>query len=326
MDGSDIKISIAHQNSFGTPVTAVGSFMAIPILSETLAADKPPLEINNMRGVHDAGPTKEGPNAISGGFEAEVNPISIGHLLKAAFGQPTSTKVASAAVYSHVFVPNSADFDRYAAQRPLTIVKDFADGSSADLFSDMLCSTLALSIANGELLKVSAEFLGGKQGHKAAIATAFEDTARGFSWDVASVSAGGVAVEEVMGATITLDNALANKHTLNNSKEPSRTKRDGFRSVMVEGNMLFETHSHYLDWKNQTEQNFKLHLASTGIAISSGYTDALTLECPTFKYDEFKPNASGAGQIEVAFKGRGIFNVGSGHSLKATLVNTATAY
>ena len=326
MYGSDMKISIAHQNSFGTPVTAVGSFTAIPVLSETLAGDKPPLEINNMRGVHDAGPTKEGANSISGGFEAEANPISIGALLKAAFGTPTSTKANSASVYTHVFVPDSADFDQFAAMRPLTIVKDFADGSSADLFSDMVCSNIALSIANSELLKVSVEFLGGKQGHKASIATAFEDTSRAFAWDVASMSTGGVAVEEVMDCTITLDNALSNKHTLNTSKEPSRTKRDGFRTVMVEGNMLFETHSHYLDWKNQTEQNFKMHLASTGSAISSGYTDSLTLECPTFKYDEFKPNAGGAGQIEVAFKGRGIFNVGSGHSLKATLVNTVAAY
>jgi len=321
-----MKISIAHQNSYGTAVTAASSFMAIPVLGETFANEKPVLEVNNMRGVYDAQTPKEGPNSVSGGMEAEANPISLGNLLKTVLDTPTSTKANSASVYTHVFLPNSVDFDRFAANRPVTILKDFADGSSGDLMYDMIGSSLALSIANGELLKISTEFMGGKQGMKAAVSSTFEDVARAFTWDTTSVSLGGVAVEEILDLSVTIDCALTNRHTLNASKEPSRTKRDGLRSVAVEGNILFETMSHYLAFKNRTEQNLKLHLVGTGSEISSGYNDALTIECPSFTFDEFKPNASGPGMIEVPLKGRSTYNVGSGHSVKVTLVNTATAY
>jgi len=324
MYGDLAKIGIAFQNSFGTPITTANSFHPVPFLSESVSVEKPPIVIGNMRGTFDEGPIKEGLTNVAGDIDCEAHPITLGALLKAVLGGPTSTKVSSASVYNHVYLPSSLDWGSFAAFPPFTLNKDFGDSSSSDQFSDLQGTKLQLSIANGELLKAKLSILGGKHAQVAAVSLTQPDTSRAWTWDVASVSIGGSANADAVALTVTIDNALANKYTLNGTKTPAKTKRGGRRTVAVEGTMLFESKAEYQNFLNYTAQNFKLTLA--GGIISSGYTDTLAIELPQFTYDEFKPVAGGTGQIEVPVKGRGTFDIGSGHAAKVTLTNTKAAY
>jgi len=206
----------------------------------------------------------------------------------------------------------------------MTINKDFGDGSSADLMYDMVGDKLALSIANGELLKAKLTVLGGKHTQRATVALTQPDTSRAWTWDVASIAIAGAANADIMDMNITIDNASENRYTLNGTKTPAKTKRGGNRMIGVEGTMLFDNKTEYQNFLNYTEQNFKATL--TGGTISSGYTDTLVVEVPTMMYEEFKPNAGGPGQIEVGFKGSAIYNANSGHAAKFTLTNTHAAY
>ena len=324
MYGTEVQIGIGFQNSWDTAPSQAGSFYPVPMLSESIALDRPPLELANMQGVYDDITPKEGPHTIGDTLECEVHPLALGVLLRAAVGDPTSTKANSADVYDHVFVPGTSDFDKFAALTPHAISKRWNDGGSADLFYNMQGASLALNIANGELLKASFSVMGGAYSQSNVGSSAYPDVARAWTWDQTSVSVAAAGISELRSASIVLDNALETFHLLDGGKDPGRIKRNAKRTLKVSGSMMFDTRSEYQAFKSKSERNLKLTF--TGDTISSGYTDKLVVECPRFQYEEFKPVTGGAGQIEVSFSGRGNYDAGSGHSVKYTLTNTKAAY
>jgi hypothetical protein len=243
-------------------------------------------------------------------------------MLKAQMGSPTS--VQSAAIYTHTFKPRTADFDAYAAGTPLTITKVLGDGGSAHLYYDMVASKFSLSIANGELLKCSQEFMGGKYKQVANVSASYP-TGKAWTWDVASVSVAAAANADVSELTLELDEALENKWTLNAAKTPSRTKRSGRRTLSINGTIIFDTQSEYQQFLSQSERNVTVHLKGP-TEIQSGYYDTLTVIVPLFRYVEFKPVAGGPEKIEVGFSGKGVYSTTSATALQITLVNTQAAY
>lgn len=318
--GMTTHIGFSFQNSFGT--ANVNSIFWMPYLSEEFGVTKEPIVSENMRGVFDEGATYEGINAVPGKLECEAHPIALGVLLKAVLGAPTL--VTSGVVNAHTFKPATADFDIYAAQNPVTVSKQLGDAGSAHRFYDMVGSKLALSIANGELLKASIEMMGGKYTQVAAPATSYP-TGSAWTWDVASVSLGGAANGDIAEINIELDNALEAKYTLNATKTPSRVKRGGFRTLAVSGTIIFDDQSEYQQFLAQSERNLTVNLR--GVAqIQSGYYDNLQIIVPLARYIEFKPVAGGPGKVEVGFSGKGVYSVTSATALQITLTNTQTGY
>ena len=318
--GMKTNIGVSFQNSYGTALAS--SIYWIPFLSEGFAVGKEQIVSEGMTGVFDEGINYEGLNANEGALEVEANPIALGVLFKAMFGAPTT--VTSAAYFTHTFKPRTSDFDAYCAQIPVTITKDLGDAGSAHRYYDMAASKLSLSVANGELLKASVEFMGGKYSQVAAPAASYP-SGKGWTWDVASVSLAGTANGDVSELNIELDEALENKHTLNATKTPSRTKRSGRRTLSVGGTMIFDNQTEYQQFISQTERNLTVHLQGN-VAVQSGYYDSLTLIVPLLRYTEFKPVAGGAEKLEVGFTGKGVYSTTSATALHLILANTQAAY
>lgn len=318
--GMKTNVGMCFQNSYGTALTQ--SIYWIPYLSEGFAVTKEPLISEGMTGIYDEGAHYEGVNANDGKLDFEAHPIIFGAMLKALMGNPTS--VNSGAIYTHTFKPRTSDFDIYAAGNPVTIVKDLGDSGSMHQYYDMVASKLSLSVANGEFLKGSLELMGGKYSQVAAAAASFI-SAKNWTWDVASVALAGTANGDLQDLNLELDEALENKHTLNNTKTPSRTKRSGRRTLSVGGTLVFDSQTEYQQFLSQSERNLTVYFKGP-TQIQSGYYETLQVIVPLFRYAEFKPVAGEAGKITVGFSGKGVYSTTSATALHFILVNTQAAY
>jgi len=318
--GQKASIALCFQNSYGT--SNVASLHFIPYISESVGLDKPPLVSENMRGIFDEGDDYEGPNMVTGDLVAEAQPIALGAMLAAVLGKPST--VTSTGIYTHTFKPRTSDFGTYAANVPVTYLKDLNDGGSASLFQDLNGSTLELGIAQGEFLKATVGFVGGKDSQIAAVAASYE-TGKRWTWNVASLSIGGTAKPEAMDLTVKVDEALEAQHTLSGSKYPSRIKRTGMRTIEVSGTIKFDSQTEYQAFLAQSERSMVMTLTGP-TEIQSGYYETLTIKTPALRWRELKPVVGGPGQIEASVSGTGKYLTTSATALEMVLVNTLAGY
>lgn len=306
--GQNAKFGIVFQNSWGT-AGSVSSIHFLPILSESIGLNKPALISESMRGIFEEGDSYEGANTIDGDIEVEASGYAAGILLSCIM-DPGSVNQATVAgsVYTHTFGCYTNDWDQYSATKPSTVYK-YLDTGSAMLFSNMNGSALELAVANGEFLKMKLSMVGGAFSQNSSTTAAYP-TERKFTWDTASISFGGSAVDEVENLTIKLEEGIEPRHTLNNSKFPKYIKHTGFRVVTVEGTVKFNNQTEYQQFISQSERALVLTFA--GAALTSGYTELLQVTIPKFRYEEFKPAASGPGEMTVGFTGRAKYDTSSG--------------
>lgn len=318
--GNNGTLAINFQNSFGT--SNVSSPYFLPLNGEGVAFKKDPLMSGEMRGRFEEGATYEGPNSIEGDIDIDLDIVNIGVMCKAVMGDPTT--VTSDSLYTHTFKPRTSDFDANIAGNPLSLEKYLDDGGSAQLYYDCVGSMLELAIANGEFLTAKMGIMGGKFSRSANTTASFPSDSK-YTWDITSLSLGGAANSDILSMTITLDESLENKHTLNGSKYPAYTKRAGFRTVRASGNMLFNDQTEYDKFLAQTEQAMILHF-ETGTAVQSGYNESVKIELPAFRYETFEPLLTAAGQIEVGFNAHGKYLTTSATALAITLTTTQAAW
>lgn len=317
--GQDSNIGISFQDSYGSSL--VDSVYFLPHLTDGVKLEIPPLIDEAMKGIYDEGESYEGPKMVAGDFETTAQAISLGVMLRAMMGAPST--VNSDGLYTHTFKPRIADFDEKCANDPVTYYRYLQTGS-AELLYDLNASTLELAIANGELMKAKIGFVGGSFEQLADIAAAYP-VGKKFAWDVTSVSIGGAGKDEMMDLTITIDDQLEAQHTLSGSKYPARIKRTGMRTVAVAGTLKFDNQDEYQQFISQSERalivNFK------GITeVQSGYYEEIKIELPAMRYSDVPVAAGGPGPLEISFTGAGKYKVTSATALQITLTNTQAAY
>ena len=196
------------------------------------------------------------------------------------------------------------------------------------VFYDLALNTLELSVAQGELLKVKAGFVGGKRGYAAPQVPSYP-AGRRIPWDVASVqvgsSTGMAAHPEIKSLTATIDNGVEAQHTLSGQQWPARNARTAFRKLSISGTMIFDSLLEYDAFINQSERRLLATFVSKD-TIMTNTRNILELSVPSLRYKEFKKPTGGAGRIEVQFTADAVYNSGSGHAFRATLSNTYAAY
>jgi len=150
--GQDAKVGLGFQNSHGTPVTDIGSFYRMPFLSESISPENPELLSLNMEGRYDEGEAYVGARNVGGTIANETQPVTVGVLLKAMFGDPVtvSNSVAAGEFQVHTFKPRTADFDVNVINQPMTMHKNLADGGQVPVYQDLIATRLEMSVANGE--------------------------------------------------------------------------------------------------------------------------------------------------------------------------------
>lgn len=309
------------QSSYGT--SQVSSQSAIPIISESF--------VNRLEHIADAGmyarfgesPFYEGIHSSIGDIRMESHPITMGWLLKSVFGQVTTT--SGTGNQTHEFIPrNTADWDDKAACPPATIEvfrPNIATVESAAVYYDMVGNTIGFTIANGQLLSLTAGLIGGGFSRKAAAVPSYP-SAEPFRWAQASASFNAAAMPDIRDLTVNLNNNLELQYTLNNTNTPARVKRTGPYMVEISGRMQFSTQSYWLDYDpfNAAPSRFFVHF----VGRVTPY--AFTLDVPAMRFKTYEPSISGPGIIEAAFTARGEFDTNSSYALRAALVNTQTHY
>jgi len=320
MYGQTTKLAMGFQNSWGT--ANVSSLHWVPFLSESMKLDVPPLISQNMRGIFDEGEHYDGPKTVGGDVDVEAQAIPLGMVLASFFGNPTSTKVASTAVYNHVFLPQTSDWSSTCVKRPVTMMRQFETGS-AQQFYNLNGATLEMNIANGEFMTAKVGFVGGGFNQLAPVSSSLPQGKK-WTWNQTSVSLGGTARGDVVNLSVKLDDSIEAQHTLGD-EYPTRIKRTGFRTISIEGTLKFDSQDEYQQFLARSERELDVtFLGNT--AISSGYYDKLRIQVPLMRYVDFPPNAGGPGAIEVGFSGKGVYSVTSATAIKVTLTNTATTY
>jgi len=319
--GLNSKVGIAFQNSFGAAAD-LGSVHWLPFITESVGRNLPPLRSENMRGIFDQGERSSGPATVDGEIEAEIQAVPLGAMIKAVCG--SSSVINSDTIYTHTFRPRTADHQISCAEQPVTYYKDLDVAADPQEFFDLAGTVLELNVANGEFMKAKVGFVGGQRTTISSVAYAL-DPGKRFTWDVASLQIGGVANGELTSFGVVVDNGLEAMHTMNNSKNPSRIKRQSPRTVTVNGTVKFENHTELDIFIAETQQAMVVHLANA-TEIQSGYPEQLTITIPAMIYDEFKPTADAPGQLEVSFTGTDEYHSGSGKAIEFTLINTHAAY
>lgn len=313
MYGQDVDIGLCFQNSFGTNLT--NSVYWIPMLNEDVGVGKPPLISQTMRGIFEEGEHYEGANMVDGSINVEINPITIGALFKAMMGAPSTS---GSGKYTHVFKPAATDWDNKSAKPPFTAPIIFGDTGSGYQFYDLNIATMELVISNGEFLTANFGVIGGSY-VKGVTGTPSYPTDDEFTWNTTSISIAGAGNDDVQSLTITLDDSIEAKHTMNNSLFPSRVKRNGFRTLNISGTILFDDHTEYEAFLAQSERNLT-------VTFTNSSSDVIEMIVPLARYTEFKPMGSGAGEQEVSFSSKGVYSVTSATLLQITLINDQATY
>lgn len=321
--GQDAKVGLAFQNSHGDAVTDIGSFYRMPFLSESITPEVPELLSQNMEGRFDEGESYSGARNVAGTISNEAQPVTIGVLMKAIFGDPVtvSNSTALGEFWEHTFKPRTADFDINATGNPMTLHKNLADGGQVPTYQDLVCTRLQFAISNGEFLNVDAAFTGGVVATKQTSDTIAAATGKKWTWDVVSLELGGSANTDFGTITVTVDEQASPRWVLKTSKDPDRVKRDGRRQVRVNGTIKFTDQTEYDLFLASTSQELKLTLTGTE-AIRSGFFNVLGITVPAFKYLSYPIEFADPAELQIAFDGKADYHVGSGTSIEFTLTNT----
>ena len=316
--GQSGHLAISFQNSFGTSFT--DSQVFIPLVSESITETINQIVENNMYARLAESPTHEGVHEIEGDIATDAHPIAMGMFLKGALGSVSTTPQDSA--FLHEFLPATADWDAYAAVPPMT-VEVYRDAGSAFIYHDMLGASLTLEISQGQLLTAGMGMLGGQFGQSAQSATDFK-AGRPWSWDVVSATYDGGVLAELRQVSLVFDNQLASHFTLSGGRSPHRIKRSGPQTVSVEGTMLFQDQALFSEYQTQSEKRLLIQFG--GQTVAESYQTELTVDIPRLRFAEFSPQINGAGQLEVSFSGKGVYDAGSGYAMRVTLTNTMAGY
>lgn len=316
--GNTGHVGISFQSSFGTSNTT--SFHFMPFISETFQAKIPELVSEGMRSRYEEGPTFQGVKEVTGDLVTEVHPILIGKAMKAWANAAASSLQTSA--YLHTFIPAQTEFDALTPVYPVTAEVYRATGS-ATLYYDLGLNNFNLEIAHGALLKATWSFVGGRFA-KSVKSTPSYLIGSEFTWNQASISLGGTGFGTFKSLSFAFSNALKSYGTIDGTLYSSRMVRDGFRTLEISGVQILDGDTQKDLFLAGTAQN--LTVTVVGQAVSSAHNAMLKIEVPAMIYTEFPDNVSGPGLIEVSWKAKAVYESGSGHMVKMTLVNTQAAY
>ncbi len=320
--GQNASLAIGFQSATSTNQFRMPTLQWLPLLSESVSVEQPPLVEQNMHGVFDEGNLHSGPITISGELSVEASPLAVGLLFQSVLGNSYSVR-SSNNYYVHLFSPKNQDHNSKFVNHPLAIYKHFHGDSKARVFYDMVASSLELSVANGEFLKLKLGMLGGRFKDTNPVSVTYNYD-KPLSWQQAKCNINNDLYGDFTQLSIQLDENLEVLHTLDGGKYPSRIQRSGFRTISLQGSARFDNDREYVAFLNQERRSFSLEFES-GVTLSGDVKESVQISLPEIQYVELKPTISGPGPLETEFSAKAIRQA-NGNSINITLVNTHAPY
>lgn len=322
-NGALAHLGLGKEATWGTAVAASDY---LKFVSEGITKEIEQVIAESMSGIVDEAPSFEGMHTITGDISTDVYPNSLGHLLRSAFGAPTTTQpdaVNNPTVYQHVFTPAQSEFSNVCALPPYT-VEVHRDLAQAFQYAGTVINDLTLNFGtDNKIMRASASVIAKKLALIAKTTPSFENTAP-FLWDQAAISIGGTANTDVSTLEFGVNNSLEGRATLDGSKDVSRIKRSGKRTFPVSFTMDLTSLTEFNRFNSQGEVAASITL--TGAAITGTYAFKMTVDIPKLRYTAFPINVGGAGEVTAQVTGSAKYDNTSAYAAKVTLVNTKSAY
>jgi hypothetical protein len=317
--GSLSHIGLGKETTWGTPVAANDY---LRFASEGINEEIEQVISENQSGVFDEGASFEGLHNITGDVSFDVYPNVVGHLLRAAFGNPV-TSTPSTGVYQHVFTPSQTNFSNVCALPSYTfeVHRDF---EKAFQYSGALINELTFSFGtDSKIMQGTAAIIAKSLSLIAKTTPNFEAT-NPFLWNQAKITVDGVEHQDISTVEFGVSNSLEGRATLNQKKEVSRVLRNGARTFPVNFSLELMDLTEFNKFRAQNEIPIKIEL--TGGIVSGTSKYSLVIDIPKFRFNAFPINVGGAGAVTAQVDGSAKYDPANLYGMKITLTNSKTSY
>ncbi len=320
--GTAAYLRIARQNSAGVAVTAAGSFIPVPFVSETLVTEVPELISDTIRGRYEQGPSAKG--IVSGMGDMVIRPAGdlIGLFAYAFTGAATSTVVVSGLGWQHNFIPTETQFHSDIAITPFTIGKYVGVGNEFQ-YTDSLLNRLTLEIVAGQYMRGTANWMCRVSSLTAATSVTMVEATE-YVWSQASLSLGGAANVNWEQVTITMDNALQQFATLDGTTSNRRVLRTNFRTFQLTATADVPDLSEFNTFRAGSLST--LDITTQGVTVSSGVIESFRIIVPQFRYATYPVAVGGPNRVTVGLSGRFVWHSGSAAAVQILVVNSRNGY
>lgn len=329
-------VGVGVESNAGNASSSVAICDFLPFTSENLTESRNDLVSAAMTGLVDVQNICTGPQNIGGSVTVEMQPVSIGYLLRSFF-DATSTSVGSASAsawYSqaaslagvriHQFIGKATQFQSGSGSDVPTLTLHALRGpsttaDSAFAYYNMSCTDFEMVFDTGAFLTATFNFQGRAAGYAAGTTPSLPGHIC-WTWNSASISIAGAANATFQNLTIRGNNNLEFIRTLDGTINPSLFKRNGLRTFEISGNATFQNHTEYQRFKNGSE--FPMVVTVEGPVITGSTRHAMRINLPRVKYTALSPTANGPTFISVPFQGQAFYSAASAHACEILLVNT----
>jgi hypothetical protein len=321
--GALAHIGLGKESTFGTPVAAVDY---LRFASEGINEEIEQIVSEQLNGTIDEGPSYEGLHNISGDISFDVYPNVIGHILRSAFGPPTTSQPDASSnptVYQHVFTPTQVNFSSLCAVASYTL-EIHRDLEQAFQYAGAVVNELTLNFGTDDkIMKASASIIAKSLALIAKTTPNFETTDP-FLWHQAVVKINDTVTSDLQTVEFGVNNSLEGSATLDGTKTISRIYRTGRRTFPVSMTFDVKNLDEFNRFRSQTEVPVTIEL--TGANISGTYNYKMTVEFPKLRYTAFPINVGGAETLTAQVDGTAKYDPAKAYAAKITLINTKQSY
>jgi hypothetical protein len=322
--GSHAHVGLAKEVTFGTPVAAA---KYVPFISESVVSNVEQVMSGANRGIYEESDSYNGGKTYQGDIVFDAHPNVLGDFLRSLLGAPVTTQpdaVNSPTVYLHTFTPTQTSFSTDCDLPPYTF-EVHRDAASAWQYTGSVVNSLSLQIGTGQKIARATTNIIAKSATTIVKTTPSFETTVPFLFDGLAVTLGGSAYANIEDLTLTITNNVEGVMTLNQSREVTKMRRNGYRTFNLQYTIDFDgTLSQYNDFINGTERSMDIVL--TGGIIEDALPFKLTLTMPKVRYAAFPVNVGNPNRITVQVAAMAKYNQASGYALRAALQNSVAAY
>lgn len=316
-------IGIGKEVTYGTPVVATEY---LRFASESLNEEIEQVISENIIGIVDESPSYEGMHNIAGDISGDVYPNVVGHLMRAAFGAPTTTQpdaTNNPTVYQHVFTPVQDNFSNTCSLPPYT-VEVHRDFEQAFQYAGASVNELNFSFGtDSKIMQFTAAMIARKLTLISKTIPNLENT-NPFLWNQATITLDGAESSDLSTVQFGVNNSLEARATLDGTREVSRVLRNGARTLPISFSTEMNDLTEFNKFRAQTEIPAKIEL--TGSLIAGTHNYKITVDIPKLRYSAFPINVGGTGAITAQVTGSAKYDQTSLYGMKITLVNTTASY
>lgn len=311
-------IGIGRETTWGSGVAATAYCEA---LSEGLSSIFDRFEYKNIVGTMAESDDMTGANRVMGPIVLASHPQNIGHFLNSFFNGDTITVVGSS-LFQHVFTQptnsNSA-FSTTCPTVPYTF-EIFRDVTSSMQYTGCVVKELSFSIAANQDVRANVGLLGRGTTVIAKTAATFPNSpAKPFKFSQASISIAGVATTLIESLNIKMMNPCDGVPVPNLSDDIAKIVRTSPQTVELSGTLDFQNITEYMNFKNQTEQAFKISM----IAPASFQ---MIFDMPKVVYTSFPVGIPGKDRLTIDFTAKAQYLPSSGTGIRVTLTSNQSYF